>query len=66
MIHGVDSYKLLKEINKQAAKLQRQINCLLQVHIAQEETKFGFSRAELDEAIVNLTGEQLPFVHIRG
>ena len=66
MLHGVDSYKLLKEINKQAAKLQRQINCLLQVHIAQEETKFGFSRAELDEAIVNLTGEQLPFVHIRG
>src|SRR5688572_6669556 len=41
LIHGVDSLKLLKEINKQAEKSQRDIDCLLQVHIAQEETKFG-------------------------
>lgn len=49
LIHGVDSFKLLKEINKQAAKSNRVIDCLLQVHIAQEETKFGMDEAELDE-----------------
>ena len=43
MIHGIDSYKLLVEVNKQAAKVERTIKCLLQLHIAQEETKFGFS-----------------------
>lgn len=43
MIHGIDSYKLLAEVNKQAAKAERVIDCLLQLHIAQEETKFGFS-----------------------
>jgi len=47
LIHGVDSYKLLAEINKQAAKHNRIIHCLLQVHIATEETKFGFDEAEL-------------------
>lgn len=53
LIHGVDSLKLLKEINKQAAKIGRVINCLLQVHIASEETKFGFDEAEL-KALGNL------------
>ena len=43
LIHGVDSFKLLKEINKQAEKAKRIIPCLLQIHIAQEETNFGFS-----------------------
>ncbi|MBS1638511.1 MAG: YggS family pyridoxal phosphate-dependent enzyme [Bacteroidetes bacterium] len=47
LIHGVDSLSLLKEINKQAAKNSRIINCLLQIHIAQEETKFGFNESEL-------------------
>jgi len=47
LIHAVDSLKLLKEINKQAAKSKRVIPCLLQVHIAEEETKFGFSEDEL-------------------
>ncbi len=47
LIHGVDSLKLLKEINKQAQRHQRIIDCLLQVHIAQEETKFGFDENEL-------------------
>lgn len=47
LIHGVDSLKLLKEVNKQAFKSNRIINCLLQVHIAQEETKFGFDEQEL-------------------
>src|SRR5688572_15627193 len=49
LIHGVDSLKLLLEIDKQARKHNRVIQCLLQVHIAQEETKFGFSDAELTE-----------------
>ncbi len=49
LIHGVDSEKLLTEINKQAAKNNRAIDCLLQVHIAQEETKFGFDDSELQE-----------------
>jgi len=47
LIHGVDSLKLLKEIDKQAEKNKRLIDCLLQVHIAQEETKFGFDENEL-------------------
>ena len=47
LIHGVDSFKLLKEINKEAAKNNRVIDVLLQVHIAQEETKFGLSEDEL-------------------
>ncbi len=47
LIHGVDSLKTLKEINKQALKHQRKINCLLQVKIANEATKFGMSNAEL-------------------
>lgn len=58
LIHGVDSYKLLLEIDKQAAKNQRVIHCLLQMHIAQEETKFGFSQAELAEALENLRNSQ--------
>jgi PLP dependent protein len=47
LIHGVDSYKLLLEIDKQAKKVDRTVNCLLQVHVAQEETKFGFNELEL-------------------
>jgi len=47
LIHGVDSLKLLKEIDKQAEKNKQLIDCLLQVHIAQEETKFGFDENEL-------------------
>ncbi|PWT78112.1 MAG: YggS family pyridoxal phosphate-dependent enzyme [Bacteroidetes bacterium] len=70
LIHGVDSLKLLHEIDKQAAKNQRIISCLLQVHIATEETKFGLSEVELNELInqVNLqksTGG-LPSVVIAG
>ncbi len=47
LIHAVDSPRLLKEIDKQAAKNNRVISCLLQIHIAQEETKFGFVEDEL-------------------
>jgi pyridoxal phosphate enzyme (YggS family) len=49
LIHGVDSLKLLKEINKQAQKANKIIEVLLQVHIAQEESKFGFDNSELEE-----------------
>ena len=48
LIHGVDSLSLLKEINKQALKNNRTIDCLLQMHIAKEETKFGLDSHELD------------------
>jgi PLP dependent protein len=51
LIHGVDSYKLLEEINKQALKAGRTVNCLLQIHIAKEETKFGFSAEELIQTL---------------
>ena len=47
LIHGVDSLKLLQEINKQALKNNRIIDCLLQIHIAEEETKFGLDEEEL-------------------
>lgn len=52
LIHGIDSAKLLKEVSKQAAKHNRIINCLLQVHIAKEETKFGMNEEELN-ALMN-------------
>lgn len=51
MIHGIDSFKLLQEVNKQAAKHSRIIDCLLQVHIATEETKFGLNEAELNTVL---------------
>jgi len=57
LIHGVDSFKLLKEINKQAQKVNRVIDCLLQVHIAQEETKFGFDETELTDLFANNKSE---------
>ncbi|MBC7936449.1 MAG: YggS family pyridoxal phosphate-dependent enzyme [Rhizobacter sp.] len=56
LIHGVDSEKLLEEINKQALKNNRRIHCLLQVHIAEEETKFGFDEAEIKEIIPRILG----------
>lgn len=49
LIHGVDSIKLLEEINKQAQKSDKKVNCLLQVYIAKEDTKFGFTAEELVE-----------------
>ncbi|MEP0986880.1 YggS family pyridoxal phosphate-dependent enzyme [Ekhidna sp.] len=56
LIHGVDSFKLLQEINKRAKKIDRVVNCLLQIHIAEEETKFGLDQDELNEI---LNGDQL-------
>ena len=54
LIHGVDSLKLLKEISKQGLKVSRKILVLLQVHISQEETKFGMNEEELNEALTAL------------
>lgn len=56
LLHGIDSLKLLKEVNKQAFKNNRIIDVLLQVHIAKEETKFGFDEEELEE-ILNTDSE---------
>ena len=53
LIHGVDSLRLLNEINKQGFKINRTIPLLLQVHISQEDTKFGFDTDELDKAIAH-------------
>lgn len=64
LIHGVDSLKLLQEINKQALKNNRVIDCLLQVHIAKEETKFGMDAPELATALE--AAKHLPNVNIRG
>jgi len=65
LIHGVDSFKLLKEINKQAAKNNRVINCLLQIHIAEEETKFGLDEAELDEILKQIQHDKETFRNIK-
>lgn len=66
MIHGVDSYKLLAEINKQAAKAKRIVPCLLQIHIAQEETKFGFSFDECRDMLNKGEWKSLQHVSIAG
>ena len=64
LIHGVDSFKLLKEIQKQAIKHDRTIRCLIQIRIAEEETKFGLPEEEL-EALLK-AAEDLPNVQIAG
>lgn len=64
LIHGVDTEKLLAEINRQGAKIQRKVPCLLQVFIAREETKFGFSPDEILALIPAM--EKYPNVRIMG
>ncbi|MDR0658574.1 MAG: YggS family pyridoxal phosphate-dependent enzyme [Mediterranea sp.] len=66
MIHGIDSYKLLAEVNKHAQKTGRAVDCLLQLHIAQEETKFGFSFDECREMLAAKDWQSLENVRIRG
>lgn len=66
LIHGVDSLSLLREINKQAAKNNRVIDCLLQVYIAREETKFGLDEDELNELLRSLPAHHLTNIHIAG
>jgi PLP dependent protein len=65
LIHGVDSLKLLQEINKQAAKNNRVIDCLLQVYIAEEESKFGLDEQELDEILKLVQHDKYNFKNIR-
>lgn len=66
LIHSVDSLKLLKEIDKQAAKNKRIINCLLQVYIAKEETKFGLDAKELEVIMTEADKGIYPNVNIKG
>ena len=66
LIHGVDSERLLREINKQAIKHERKINCLLQFHIATENTKFGFSIDEIKTLINQNLFNELQHVNICG
>jgi pyridoxal phosphate enzyme (YggS family) len=66
LIHSVDSLKLLTEIDKQAKKNNRIIACLLQVHIAEEESKFGFSAEEVHELLKNDALQKLDHIRITG
>ncbi len=66
LIHGVDSLKLLEEINKQATKNNRVIDCLLQVYIADEETKFGLNEQEINEIIASKEFKELNNIKIVG
>lgn len=66
LIHAVDTLKLLKEIDKQGAKVGRTINCLLQMHIAKEETKFGFAPNELTQMLAEGEWKELKNVKIVG
>jgi pyridoxal phosphate enzyme (YggS family) len=66
LIHSVDSQKLIDEIHKQGKKINRVIPCLLQVHIAQEETKFGFDEQELFSLLDSPGIMALDFVDVRG
>jgi len=65
LIHGVDSLKLLQEINKQAAKNNRVIDCLLQVYIAEEESKFGLDEQELEELLKLVQHDKENYKNIR-
>jgi len=66
LIHGVDSFKLLLEIDKQGKKIDRAIPVLLQIHIATEESKFGFDQEELDAMLANPEFINLTHVQVRG
>ncbi len=66
LIHGVDSFKLLQEINKQAQKSNRVIDCLLQIYIAEEESKFGLDESELKTLLTSDALQELQNVRITG
>jgi PLP dependent protein len=65
-IHAVDSLKLLIEIEKQAAKFQRKINCLLQIHVADETTKFGIGENELENIVAEICQQNFESASISG
>lgn len=66
LVHGVDSLKLLEEINKQALKNNRIIDCLLQIHIAEEDTKFGLDETELTDLLQSETFRNLKNIKVKG
>ncbi len=66
LIHAVDSLRLLQEIDKQAKKHERSIDCLLQIHIAEEETKFGLSKAEAEALLQSDDLKNLKHIRIKG
>ncbi len=66
LIHGVDSVRLLKTVDKEAAKISKVVSCLLQVHIADESTKFGFSEDELIAFLESAGHQELKNVQICG
>ena len=66
MIESVDTFRLLKTINSEAAKIQRVIDCLLQIHIAEEETKFGFSMAEILEMVQSEEFLRMNYIRLCG
>jgi PLP dependent protein len=66
LIHGVDSLKLLEEINKQALKNNRIIHCLLQIYIAEEESKFGLDEEELSALLASSTFQEMKNIRIVG
>jgi pyridoxal phosphate enzyme (YggS family) len=66
LVHSIDSYKLLNEVNRQGEKAGRIIPCLLQIHIAQEETKFGFTPQECKEMLAMNEWRNLENIELRG
>ncbi|MCF6365814.1 MAG: YggS family pyridoxal phosphate-dependent enzyme [Bacteroidales bacterium] len=66
LIHAVDSLRLLKKINEEAKKNNRTINCLLQIHIAEEDTKFGLNKDEVEQILENPEFDKLQNVKISG
>jgi len=66
LIHGVESLKLMEEINKQAKKNNRIIDCLLQIYIAEEESKFGLDEKELDEILTSEAFQEMKSIRIVG
>ena len=66
LIHGVDSLKLLEEINKQAQKNNRIIDCLLQIYIAEEESKFGLDEEELNEILASEAFKEMKNIRVIG
>ena len=66
LVHSIDSYKLLNEVNRQGEKAGRRIPCLLQIHIAQEDTKFGFTPQECKEMLAMGEWRNLENIELRG
>ena len=66
LIHAIDTPRLLREVHRQGERLGRRIPCLLQIHVAQEETKFGFAPQECIDYLSTGEWRQLPFAEIRG